>query len=30
MNEQFTYYIPTKVYFGPDQIGHLGEELEKY
>lgn len=29
-NRQFVYYIPTKVYFGPDQIGHLGEELKKW
>lgn len=26
----FVYDIPVKVYFGPDQLGHLGEELKKY
>lgn len=26
----FIYNIPTKVYFGEDQLGHLGEELSKY
>lgn len=26
----FVYDIPTKVYFGEDQLGHLGEELSKY
>ena len=26
----FTYDIPTKVYFGENQLGHLGEELSKY
>mgnify|MGYP002650575232 CR=1 FL=1 len=26
----FIYDIPTKVYFGENQLGHLGEELSKY
>ena len=26
----FIYDIPTKVYFGENQLGHLGEELRKY
>ena len=26
----FIYEIPTKVYFGENQLGHLGEELSKY
>jgi hypothetical protein len=26
----FIYDIPTRVYFGEDQLGHLGEELSKY
>lgn len=26
----FVYDIPVKVYFGPDQLVHLGEELKKY
>ncbi len=26
----FVYDIPVKVYFGKDQLGHLGEELAKY
>ncbi len=26
----FVYSIPTKVYFGENQLGHLGEELSKY
>ncbi|WP_026882985.1 iron-containing alcohol dehydrogenase [Clostridium akagii] len=26
----FIYDIPTKVYFGENQLGHLGEELNKY
>ena len=26
----FIYNIPTRVYFGEDQLGHLGEELSKY
>ncbi len=26
----FIYDIPTKVYFGENQLGHLGEELKKY
>ena len=26
----FVYNIPTKVYFGENQLGHLGEELSKY
>ncbi len=26
----FIYDIPTKVYFGKDKLGHLGEELKKY
>lgn len=30
MNSKFVYDIPTKVYFGEDQLGHLGEELSKY
>lgn len=25
----FVYDIPVKVYFGPNQLGHLGEELKK-
>ena len=25
----FVYDIPTKVYFGENQLGHLGEELSK-
>lgn len=27
---QFTYDIPTKVYFGGDQLSHLGPELKKF
>lgn len=27
---RFVYDIPTKVYFGPDQLGNLGPELAKY
>ena len=30
MNINFTYDIPTKVYFGENQLGNLGEELKKY
>lgn len=30
MNSKFVYDIPTKVYFGEGQLGHLGEELSKY
>ena len=26
----FVYNIPTKVYFGENQLGHLGEELKKF
>lgn len=26
----FVYDIPTKVYFGENQLGHLGEELARY
>ena len=26
----FVYDIPTKVYFGENQLGHLGKELSKY
>ena len=26
----FVYNIPTKVYFGENQLGHLGEELRKF
>ena len=26
----FVYDIPTKVYFGENQLGLLGEELSKY
>jgi butanol dehydrogenase len=26
----FIYDIPTRVYFGQNQLGHLGEELKKY
>lgn len=29
MND-FMYHIPTKVYFGKDQLHHLGEELKQY
>lgn len=28
--KNFVYDIPTKVYFGENQLGHLGEELKKY
>lgn len=28
--KDFIYNIPTKVYFGKDQFGHLGTELAKY
>ena len=27
---KFVYDIPTKVYFGKDQIGNLGKELSKF
>jgi len=30
MNSKFVYDIPTKVYFGEDQLGNLGAELLKY
>ena len=30
MNSKFVYEIPTKVYFGEGQLGHLGEELSVY
>lgn len=30
MNTNFIYDIPTKVYFGENQLAHLGEELKKY
>lgn len=30
MNSKFIYSIPTKVYFGEDQLEHLGEELSRY
>ena len=26
----FVYNIPTKVYFGENQLSHLGEELKKF
>lgn len=26
----FVYHIPTKIYFGPGEFGHLGEEVAKY
>ena len=26
----FVYNIPTKVYFGENQLSHLGEELSKF
>ena len=29
-NGRFVYHIPTRVYFGPDQLSHLGEELAAY
>ena len=29
MNTNFIYDIPTKVYFGENQLSHLGEELKK-
>ncbi len=28
--KDFVYSIPTKVYFGKDQLGHLGEELKRF
>ncbi len=30
MKEAFLYNIPTKVYFGKNQLGNLGKELSKY
>lgn len=30
MINDFIYNIPTKIYFGRDQLRHLGEELKKY
>lgn len=30
MNVNFIYNVPTKVYFGENQLSHLGEELKKY
>lgn len=30
MNSNFVYDIPVKVYFGENQLGHLGEELSKF
>lgn len=30
MNTNFIYDIPTKVYFGENQLSHLGGELKKY
>lgn len=30
MNAKFIYNIPTKVYFGENQLENLGEELKKY
>lgn len=30
MNSNFIYDIPTKVYFGENKLGFLGEELKKY
>jgi hypothetical protein len=30
MNSNFIYDIPTKVYFGENKLGYLGEELKKY
>ena len=26
----FVYDIPTRVYFGPDQLGHLGDEMARF
>lgn len=26
----FVYDVPVKVYFGENQLGHLGKELSKY
>ena len=26
----FIYDIPTRIYFGQDQLCHLGDELKKY
>ena len=26
----FIYDIPTRIYFGQDQLRHLGDELKKY
>lgn len=28
--ESFVHHIPTKVYFGQDQLGHVGEELKTF
>ena len=28
--KSFVYDIPTKVYFGSDQLGHLGDELKRF
>ena len=30
MNANFEYHVPTHVYFGDDQLEHIGEELKKY
>ena len=30
MINDFVYNIPVKVYFGRDQLKHLGEELKRY
>ena len=30
MNSNFIYDVPTKVYFGENKLGYLGEELKKY
>lgn len=30
MNSNFIYDIPTKVYFGENKLGYLGEELKKF
>jgi len=30
MNSNFIYDIPTKIYFGENKLGYLGEELKKY
>ena len=30
MNTNFIYHVPTRIYFGDNQIQHLGSELKKY